>query len=162
MSQCSCNLGGFAILRCPTWIPLNSADPELDWWGFNMDIKLICLNYPTGLMTIISGILAVVLCCSLGGAIAGRFGVYFWFLPLCNLLSTFSASVPTEEVPEVPVDNRRPWRHSCSHSWFMGLATKVLSFSRSKRKQNEQKCQKMNSGMLLLLNQANKTFTTDL
>lgn len=48
----------------------------------------------------------------------------------------------------------------------MGLATKVLSLSRSKRKQNEQKCRKMNSGMFLLLNQgrnqANKTFTTNL
>lgn len=46
----------------------------------------------------------------------------------------------------------------------MGLETKVLSFSRSKRKQNEQKCQKINSSIFLVLNQVrnqeNKTDST--
>lgn len=63
-------------------------------------------------------------------------------------------------------NNIKPWRHSFIRSWFMGLETKVLSFSRNKRKQNEQKCQKINSSIFLVLNQVtnqeNKTFNTNL
>lgn len=63
-------------------------------------------------------------------------------------------------------NNVKPCRHSFSHSWFVGLETKVLSFLRSEGKQNEQKCQKINSSIFLVLNQVtnqeNKTFCTDL